>query len=614
MDTPRTGAVVPSLLAAVAALGAAALALINPTFTPRHFLDGASAIVPLTLTPGADGAWTVAAGTPIKGAAPALSALSAAGQAADELDTERGDKPSRSAILLMGDFSAAAEPAKAAQLTTKPAGALLAGGKWFLAYAETDGRWRLESDTVLDLRTVWAGSDGMLARGFQWLAQDPSADLPVKGDANWVEPPVLATVGETKPGSGLLVADLDGDGQAEIVVGAASGLRILKRSGEAWSVTPLGGPANALAVADVDGDGRLDLAFTHPDGQGVASKLQQADGAYADGPTAPLTGIVGLHLVGSVGGKAVLLAQGPERRPALLIPGAAGWTVQELDTTGPACVAEVTGDRFADVVVAGPKAITVFPGTGSGVGAALVRAVGFVSAGPLSLRPGDFDQDGRIDLCVAGSDGPGILVQQADGGFEHWFEQTGELAYGTQDVRDTVVSDYTGDGRQDTLLLQPGQLFKPYFNRGYVTFGYANDLNPEGGGMHGADAGKGVGAALPKLRNGVAAATAGDVLGDAAEEQVLLTPAGEVLLLATQAMPAVSRTTLRVTLPAGAAPALVRAMDGLRPLGARMVLPGQPAVFPKRGKGPLTLTWTGADGKPVVKTVPVLKPTAFVLP
>jgi hypothetical protein len=42
-------------------------------------------------------------------------------------------------------------------------------------------------------------------------------------------------------------------------------------------------------------------------------------------------------------------------------------------------------------------------------------------------------------------------------------------------------------------------------------------------------------------------------------------------------------------------------------LGARLARPGMPAYFGMESKGGLKLEWTGADGKPRTRTVPVIK-------
>ena len=54
------------------------------------------------------------------------------------------------------------------------------------------------------------------------------------------------------------------------------------------------------------------------------------------------------------------------------------------------------------------------------------------------------------------------------------------------------------------------------------------------------------------------------------------------------------------------------AWQGARSLGARLARPGEPAHFGMESKGSLNLEWTGGDGKPVTRTVGVIKPLVRV--
>jgi Flp pilus assembly protein TadD len=117
-------------------------------------------------------------------------------------------------------------------------------------------------------------------------------------------PPIVAAI----------AADLDADGRAEIYTSGDGGIaRWTRSSSAAWTTTVVPGTADLansrqLAVADVDGDGRLDLVGTTSDGRVAAVTF------LADGAAEPLS-----------------LAQGGP---------VAGWTLAALDAThGPSLVA-----------------------------------------------------------------------------------------------------------------------------------------------------------------------------------------------------------------------------------------------------------------------------------
>jgi len=109
------------------------------------------------------------------------------------------------------------------------------------------------------------------------LDRDATLDLVLLGEAGviirlgmgglgWEADTVTRWPGYPGDGSGLMVADLDNNGELDLVAAAAVGSQV-------WLATPAGFEAlppldiRVSTVADIDGDGRLDLAGTSSDGE-----------------------------------------------------------------------------------------------------------------------------------------------------------------------------------------------------------------------------------------------------------------------------------------------------------------------------------------------------------
>jgi VCBS repeat protein len=218
-------------------------------------------------------------------------------------------------------------------------------------------------------------------------------------------------------------ADLDGDGKADLAVGAAWGTAtVVLGAGDGSfgipaDMTPAGLPL-ALAAGDLDGDGTADLAV--------------ATSACSSCPCAPgrLAGVLpgrGRRLDPSSGADTAAL-------PLQLVL---------LDFTGDGALdAATTGD-------CNPK-IRSNRGRGDGTFDDSIDAAGTVTG---TLAAGDFDGDGRDDLAVAdaGAGTVHILLSQGDG----TFNQAGEVEAGPGAAAMTVA-DLDGDGDLDIAVADSG--------------------------------------------------------------------------------------------------------------------------------------------------------------
>ncbi len=291
-------------------------------------------------------------------------------------------------------------------------------------------------------------------------------------------PEPLPTVGGDP--TALEAADLDGDGKPEILYttkeSAATGgdafkLRALKRADGvafapyAWGdeaaveLKGLSAAPTELRAADLDRDGQADLIVFQAYGPPIVLRGRGAKAPFepvAAGP-GPLAGIAPSGLtVADLDGPAVLVAQGTfARRVGLDAEGR--WQVIDQFNSG---------RSTAQILAAAPlgtgegaKEIALFDRTG--------RALVFLEKRDGVYRPGvtlpigaidfqgaipaDFDGDSKDDLLLAGTDKLGLVLT---GGSGRSLKPIASYESNRTDARlaDLVVGDLNHDGRPDVAL------------------------------------------------------------------------------------------------------------------------------------------------------------------
>jgi hypothetical protein len=224
---------------------------------------------------------------------------------------------------------------------------------------------------------------------------------------------VAVSVG-TEP-TDLVVADLDGDGAADVVTAnlAEGTISILAGAGDgtfddAETVAVGAGPCS-IEAGDVDGDGNLDL---------VVSLAE--DGA-----------VVVLSGDGALGFEESL-------------------RIEPSDLPGRICLADVDDDGAVDLLVglAGGSEIEVWIGDGEG-SFDLIDSVE-VGDRPAGMALADLDGDGALDLVVAiqGDSSVAVLTGQGDGTFS--VSATIQTA---PDPVEVVVSDLDADGAPEITVI-----------------------------------------------------------------------------------------------------------------------------------------------------------------
>jgi hypothetical protein len=280
--------------------------------------------------------------------------------------------------------------------------------------------------------------------------------------------------------SGVVVADLNGDGESEVFVcGLAGPNRLLKWAGSALrDITPpdlAGPPAYAAAAADFDGDGQEELYVAGADG--VSDRLLDPtpDGRWVNRLAAPAYAVCGNNIIpravaaidrrgtGRYGflmngfGFLQLIEASPVGPPVDL---AASVELPMAEVPSGLLVAPVAGDR-PDVLCLGPGSNSLYRNTGSrfeiiaAFGQADPRESGQVGAAV------DTDGDGRLDLCYGNADGPHrLMVRRPDGTFQD--RATPVMAMPSA-IRALLAADFDNDGFEELLFVnavEPNRLFQ----------------------------------------------------------------------------------------------------------------------------------------------------------
>jgi VCBS repeat protein len=335
------------------------------------------------------------------------------------------------------------------------------------------------------------------------VANQISGDVSVRlgnGDGTFATTPTFG------PGGPVATADFNGDGIPDLVTAYGSGngsLSVFLGNGDGTFQAPINSPypsgANAIAVGDFNGDGKPDIVTASFSNHSVSVALGNGDGTFQAARTYAL-GSAALGLaVGDVNGDgnldfavgsnviSVFLGNGDGTFQAPINYNASGGNslavgdfngdgIPDLATNyglvllgngdgtfrnggtyavgdGPQAVVvgDFNGDGISDLAVSdegfgrGDAGVSVLLGNGDGTfQAPRLSAAGRVSVGVLA---GDFNNDGILDLAVAGpASEVSVLLGNGDGSFQ---SPSTTYALGPGVIGVGVAADFNGDGYLD---------------------------------------------------------------------------------------------------------------------------------------------------------------------
>jgi hypothetical protein len=260
----------------------------------------------------------------------------------------------------------------------------------------------------------------------------------------------------------LGVGDFNGDGHADLVVGAAHASMVFLGNGDGTFQAPAYVAPGVLAVADLNGDGLLDLI-----GDGVIVLLGNGDGTFQAAQSYPLGGLNAWSIaVADLNGDGI-----PDLAVAFngygfgldcglsILLGNGDGSFQAPHSSllgtqiglGALAVGDLNGDGHPDLVLADESSVFIFLGHGDGTFQAPVQyaANGF----PVAAAVGDWNGDGILDVAVAtpGSNTVTILLGRGDGSFAAARSYWSSPAAGPA-TTSIAAGDFNGDGIPDLVV------------------------------------------------------------------------------------------------------------------------------------------------------------------
>ena len=226
--------------------------------------------------------------------------------------------------------------------------------------------------------------------------------------------PVLYSAGNTP--FPVVIADLNGDGRPDLVVGEIGGsnINVLLGNGDGSfqiALTTAASTTRSIAVGDFNGDGKTDLALADNATNTVTILLGNGDGTFR----AQVTYMVG-------------------NNPTAIAVG------------------DFNGDGIPDLVTSNLSDSTVSVLLGKGDGTFGPMSF-FQTQGAFYLVVGDFNGDGKADLAIAGysEESIGIYLGNGDGTFH------AGATYSCPSPNQIVVADFDGDGKADLAVTEYSQ-------------------------------------------------------------------------------------------------------------------------------------------------------------
>lgn len=292
------------------------------------------------------------------------------------------------------------------------------------------------------------------------------------------------------------IGDFNGDGKQDFAVAIPDSNRIAILLGNGLggfntsaNVSVVGG--GSLAIGDFNTDGKQDMAINNFPDSSISIHLGDGAGGFTMGTSVSVGGSPGLLSIGDFNndGKPDLsVAIAGSKVSILLGDGSGGFsgpTHVSIIGLQPIVIGDFNSDSkqdFITIVRAGiGLQIYVYFGDGAGgfSGTPIVGG-GYALFNPSSWMAGDFNGDGKQDIAIAGVRGAnGAVIIGTGDGTGHFFFTAPVVSASANEARSLVIGDFNGDGRQDFVVGNNGQIS--------IRLNALNDINVKGNNTNIAD-------------------------------------------------------------------------------------------------------------------------------
>ncbi len=288
-------------------------------------------------------------------------------------------------------------------------------------------------------------------------------------DVRFVDLGSVTTYPDAADPGGLALADLDGDGDADLIDAGAGGLTLHRNGGGTFTAMPLdaalAAPATAAVAGDADNDGDADLLVLRA--SSVALLRQEAKGSFADATaSAALSGLTAAYrsaawLDADHDGDLDLLVGGPSAAARLLRnngTGAfedvtAGAALGDAKAISAVVPTDYDNRRDIDLLLVRPSMPpALYRNMRDGTFKDVTRDVGLAFEGAASMAAaGDINKDGYVDFFHAGRDAGQFAVSDGRGAYV-----VSAADRYTAGATAAQFVDYDNDGLIDLVAATPG--------------------------------------------------------------------------------------------------------------------------------------------------------------
>jgi len=284
----------------------------------------------------------------------------------------------------------------------------------------------------------------------------------------------------------LLAVDLDQDYDLDLVVSGTTGMKVInnQRDGEQLSLIAMPQVAaleqlvdvRSITVADLEHDGDLDLVVSSSTGLSLWSNhgnfefIDVSEQSTRPPPEMVVSAVVPVDWNQDVAVDLVI-AGVPSAEAGVLenvFHNRFRWRSFELPPVdiGDArafLVEDVDGNMSRDLLVGGAKGITLMRTEIAPTGRVRFLPAESVSHSPTTgLKSWDYDNDGYLDIVAWGTDGLGIYHAEAEGQYRQMSDM---FAHTPDSVQACDTGDVDQDGDLDLLLVE-GDRVRVYINEG----------------------------------------------------------------------------------------------------------------------------------------------------